>query len=105
MVRPGGGDSTFSEVRRIELMRASGKLAKAADSSRRPFSPQGGPGRKGATVTAIGRPRSLAGATVLQLVPGLRDDPAGHAAADIALTLLRAGARAIVAGEIGRAHV
>jgi glycosyltransferase involved in cell wall biosynthesis len=82
-------------------MRASGKLAKTAESSRRPFSPQGGPGRKGATVAAIGRPRSLAGATVLQLVPGLRDDPAGHAAADIALTLLRAGARAIVAGDGG----
>ena len=82
-------------------MRASGKLVKTADSSRHPFSPQGGPGRKGATVTAIGRPRSLAGATVLQLVPGLRDDPAGHAAADIALTLLRAGARAIVAGDGG----
>ena len=65
------------------------------------MSPQAGPARKGATVTAIGRPRSLAGATVLQLVPALRDDPAGHAAVDIALTLLQSGARAIVAGDGG----
>ena len=41
---------------------------------------------------------SLAGATILQLVPGLRDDPAGRAAVDIARTLLHAGARAMVAG-------
>lgn len=47
------------------------------------------------------RPRSLAGATILQLVPALRDDPAGHAAVDIALTLLQSGARAIVAGGDG----
>ena len=46
-------------------------------------------------------PRSLAGATILQLVPNLRDDPAGHAAVDIALTLLQAGARAMVAGDGG----
>jgi glycosyltransferase involved in cell wall biosynthesis len=47
------------------------------------------------------RPRSLAGATILQLVPALRDDPVGRAAVDIALTLLQSGARAIVAGEGG----
>lgn len=45
--------------------------------------------------------RSLAGTTILQIVPALRDDPAGHAAVDIALMLLQAGARAIVAGEGG----
>jgi glycosyltransferase involved in cell wall biosynthesis len=45
--------------------------------------------------------RSLAGATILQLVPALRDDPAGHAAVDIALGLLQSGARAIVGGEGG----
>jgi glycosyltransferase involved in cell wall biosynthesis len=45
--------------------------------------------------------RSLAGATVLQLVPALRDDPSGHAAVDIARALLQSGARAIVAGEGG----
>jgi len=68
---------------------------------RRSLSPQGPSGRKGATVTAIGRPRSLAGATILQIVPALRDDPAGHAAVDIALTLLQSGARAIIAGDGG----
>jgi glycosyltransferase involved in cell wall biosynthesis len=54
-------------------------------------------------MTPAGRstPRSLAGATILQLVPALRDDPAGHAAVDIALTLLQSGARAIVAGDGG----
>ena len=46
-------------------------------------------------------PRSLAGATILQLAPALRDDPAGHAAVDIALTLLQSGARAIVASDGG----
>src|SRR5674476_502954 len=45
--------------------------------------------------------RSLAGATILQLAPALRDDPAGHAAVDIALTLLQSGARAIVASDGG----
>ena len=34
-------------------------------------------------------------------MPALRDDPAGHAALDIAMTLLQAGARAIVAGDGG----
>ena len=51
--------------------------------------------------TARGSPRSLAGATILQMVPALRDDPAGHAAVDIALTLLQSGARAIIAGGDG----
>lgn len=50
---------------------------------------------------ARGSPRSLAGATILQLVPALHDDPAGYAAVDIALTLLQSGARAIVAGDDG----
>ena len=45
--------------------------------------------------------RSLAGATILQLVPALRDDPVGRAAVDIALTLLQSGARAIIAGDGG----
>jgi glycosyltransferase involved in cell wall biosynthesis len=51
--------------------------------------------------TARAKPRSLAGATILQLVPALRDDPPGRAAVDIALTLLQSGARAIVAGDGG----
>ena len=46
-------------------------------------------------------PRSLAGATILQIVPALGDDDAGHAAVDIALTLLQSGARAIIAGDGG----
>jgi glycosyltransferase involved in cell wall biosynthesis len=46
-------------------------------------------------------PRTLAGATILQIVPALRNDPAGHAALDTALTLLQSGARAIVAGDGG----
>jgi glycosyltransferase involved in cell wall biosynthesis len=48
-----------------------------------------------------GSPRSLAGATILQLVPALHDDPAGNAAVDIALILLQSGAHAIVAGDEG----
>ena len=53
------------------------------------------------TPTGRGNPRSLAGATILQMTPALRDDPAGHAAVDIALTLVQSGARAIVAGGDG----
>ena len=69
------------------------------------MSPQGEGERKGAralmTPTPRGKPRSLAGATILQLVPALRDDPLGRAAVDIALALLQSGARAIVAGDDG----
>jgi glycosyltransferase involved in cell wall biosynthesis len=82
-------------------MRASGKQAVAFN--RDLLSPQDRPQGKGAKVISAGRlrPRSLAGATILQLVPALRDDPAGHAAIDIAFTLLQSGARAIVAGDGG----
>jgi len=46
-------------------------------------------------------PRTLPGATVLQIVPSLGDHPAARRAADIAFALLRSGARAIVAGGDG----
>ena len=80
--------------------------AARVQSGRQPFSPQAGPQRKGTPTAAPipagrARPRSLAGATILQLVPALSDDPAGHAVADIALTLLQSGARALVAGDGG----
>jgi glycosyltransferase involved in cell wall biosynthesis len=67
------------------------------------LSPQHGPESKGPVVRLAPRaaPRALAGATVLQLVPALNDDLAGHAAVDIALTLVRSGARAIIAGAGG----
>ena len=45
--------------------------------------------------------RSLAGATILQIVPALIEEPAARAAANIAHVLLRAGARALIAGEGG----
>lgn len=47
-------------------------------------------------------PRTLAGATILQIVPALRDDAIGRNAVNVAYLLLQAGARAIVAGEDGR---
>jgi glycosyltransferase involved in cell wall biosynthesis len=46
-------------------------------------------------------PRSLAGATILQVAPALRNNPSGNATVDIALALLQSGARAIVAGDDG----
>jgi glycosyltransferase involved in cell wall biosynthesis len=46
-------------------------------------------------------PRTLAGATILQIVPDLSDDPIGRTALDVAQSLLHAGARAIVASEGG----
>jgi len=57
--------------------------------------------RKGVALNWPPQPRSLAGATILQIVPALRDDAAGHAAIDVAVTLLQAGARAVVAGDDG----
>ena len=84
-------------------MRTSAKLARTVELDRDPLSPQDGGERKGVANSNRPRikPRSLVGATILQLVPALRDDPASHAAVDIALTLLQSGARAIVAGEGG----
>jgi glycosyltransferase involved in cell wall biosynthesis len=46
-------------------------------------------------------PRTLPGATVLQIVRSLADDEPARAAVDVALALLRSGARAIVAGADG----
>jgi glycosyltransferase involved in cell wall biosynthesis len=45
--------------------------------------------------------RTLAGATILQLVPSLSADATGHAAMDIAVTLIQAGARVIIGGDGG----
>src|ERR1044071_9576361 len=50
---------------------------------------------------ASGKPRTLAGATIRQIVPVLREEPHAYAAVDTARTLLQAGARAIVAGDGG----
>ncbi len=46
-------------------------------------------------------PRTLAGATVLQIVSSLRDEPAARTAVETAFALLQNGARAIVASEGG----
>jgi glycosyltransferase involved in cell wall biosynthesis len=46
-------------------------------------------------------PRTLAGATVLQIVPSLRAGRTAQVAVNVAHALIRAGARAIVAGESG----
>lgn len=46
-------------------------------------------------------PRTLAGATVLQLVPALRDTPQVRTTIGAARALVQVGARAIVAGEPG----
>jgi glycosyltransferase involved in cell wall biosynthesis len=74
------------------------------DLQSRTFSPQAAPERKGGE-SLIGPAgdarRSLAGITILQLVPALRDDPPGRGAVDIALAVLQSGARAIVAGDNG----
>jgi len=65
------------------------------------LSPQARLARKGVALNWPPQPRSLAGATILQIVPALRDDAAGHAAIDIAVTLLKSGARAVIAGDDG----
>jgi glycosyltransferase involved in cell wall biosynthesis len=45
--------------------------------------------------------RTLAGATILQIVPRLTEAPDTRAAVEVARTLLRAGARALIAAEEG----
>src|SRR5262245_20845758 len=45
--------------------------------------------------------RRLPGATVLQIVPALVDEPAARAAVNVASALLRSGARDMVAGGPG----
>jgi glycosyltransferase involved in cell wall biosynthesis len=45
--------------------------------------------------------RTLAGATILQIVPKLVEEPAARGAVNIAHVLLQAGARAMIAGEHG----
>jgi glycosyltransferase involved in cell wall biosynthesis len=47
------------------------------------------------------RARRLPGATVLQIVPALIDEPAARAAVNVASALLRSGARAMVAAGAG----
>ena len=50
--------------------------------------------------TRISR-RTLAGATILQIIPSLHEEPAARAAINVAHALLQAGARALVAAEGG----
>src|SRR5437016_14435676 len=45
--------------------------------------------------------RTLAGATILQIVPALYEEPSCRAAVNVAFALLQAGARALVAADDG----
>jgi glycosyltransferase involved in cell wall biosynthesis len=45
--------------------------------------------------------RTLAGATILQIVPALHEEPNARAAVNVAFALLQAGARALVAAQDG----
>jgi glycosyltransferase involved in cell wall biosynthesis len=45
--------------------------------------------------------RTLAGATILQIVPALREEPNARAAINVARALLHAGARALIAADDG----
>ncbi len=46
-------------------------------------------------------PRTLAGATILQIVPDLREGPVARTAINVAYALLQSGARALIAAEDG----
>jgi glycosyltransferase involved in cell wall biosynthesis len=46
-------------------------------------------------------PRTLAGATILQIVPALREEPVARTAVDVAYALLQSGARALIAADDG----
>ena len=47
------------------------------------------------------RPRTLAGATILQIVPALREEPVARTAVNVAYALLQLGARALIAAVDG----
>jgi glycosyltransferase involved in cell wall biosynthesis len=47
-------------------------------------------------------PRALPGSTILQILPALANDHAGRAAVNVASSLLRSGARAMIASSGGR---
>src|ERR1044072_2974389 len=70
-------------------------------------SPQRAAKRKGYVMAVMDAPsrrtamRGLPGATVLQILPALIETPAARAAVDVAVALLRSGARVIVASEGG----
>jgi glycosyltransferase involved in cell wall biosynthesis len=46
-------------------------------------------------------PRTLAGATILQIVPALREEPVARTAVNVAHALLQSGARAMIAADDG----
>jgi glycosyltransferase involved in cell wall biosynthesis len=46
-------------------------------------------------------PRTLAGATILQIVPAMREEPVARTAVNVAYALLQSGARALVAADDG----
>jgi glycosyltransferase involved in cell wall biosynthesis len=46
-------------------------------------------------------PRTLAGATILQIVPALREEPVARTAVNVANALLQSGARALIAAQDG----
>jgi glycosyltransferase involved in cell wall biosynthesis len=46
-------------------------------------------------------PRTLAGATILQIVPALREGPVARTAINVAYALLQSGARALIAADDG----
>src|SRR5215468_12103220 len=46
-------------------------------------------------------PRTLAGATILQIVPALHEEPVARTAVNVAHALLQSGARALIAADDG----
>ena len=46
-------------------------------------------------------PRTLAGATIVQIVPALRESPVARTAVNVAHALLQSGARALIAADDG----
>src|SRR5882672_8743936 len=58
-----------------------------------------------AEATAPKAARGLPGATVLQILPALAETPTARAAVDVAVSLLRSGARVIVAAEEGPLNI
>src|SRR5215471_2285459 len=68
---------------------------------RHPMNTEQNAAHEGGQTSPVERARMLAGATTLQILPALNDEPSVHAALGVSVALLRAGARSLVASGGG----
>src|SRR5262249_14101620 len=92
----GRGPSHIGSGDVVRCLRPCMQARPRADGSRRGT----GPVSNGYADTHVS-PRTLAGATILQIVPALREEPVARTAVNVAHALLQSGARALIAADDG----